>query len=191
MAINLNKHDSLKKISVKSSENNEDKPLKLRHGNELMNEFTNFRHIMEGAFFNLFLIGYPFTNKIPTQDDMTYMLMQADNRFSDNLILNAYLFNLRNRVLAVRSVNKLFKYSPLTLRVLQDLLDKDNLLEKLKQATSNPKHKDAKVLANKLSPLLQRAGKDIPYGNSGSGKKAFGILINMNRFFGNFGKSIK
>ena len=67
-----------------------EKPITVRHGRDLVNEYTEMSTILPGAFPWLFQLGYPYYNrKPPTDAAIKHMLNQASNIFTNEFELQA------------------------------------------------------------------------------------------------------
>lgn len=70
---------------------------------------------------------------------------------------------------------------------LQQFLNEDGYLSQLKSAADLPHSPNAKRILRIILPLINIAGKTVPYGRTGSSHEAFSQMLNSGRFFSNLG----
>jgi len=111
-------------------------PLRIHHRSQLVNEYEGFKHLMEGMFPTPFLFGCPY-EKIPTKQQMASLINQADGRTGNNIELVLYLFNLRARVEASRSVAAKWRSNPHSIDAFHRLVQDPDFPSRLEELHEN------------------------------------------------------
>ena len=159
--------------------------IQLAHQKEPVNEFTDWKLLLEGAFPDLFPLGVPPSwTGMPSDEQLHHLLNQADHRAADCHDFVFAMFDWRKRLAAIRGVHHQFVTTPETLLQLKELLESPGFSERLATAAAAPDTKEAKELATLLQRFVSLGGSQVPYNGTGSERVAYSKLIAMQRFFG-------
>jgi hypothetical protein len=158
-------------------------PIRVRHGDQLINEYEQPARLMEGMFPTMFLFGCPY-REIPKKAEMAHLVNQADGRAGNNLELVLYLFNMRARSEAARSVVAKWRSNPQLFDEFQRLVRDPTLPSRLESAARAPSTPAAREILRVVSPLLAMTSKRVQFGSSGANSSAFAEIRNFHRFFG-------
>jgi hypothetical protein len=154
------------------------------HGVDLLNEYENMDFILSCSFPVLFPHGYIGEQKPMSQKLLQLLLLQADNRFSDDSSFVFYMYNQRRRAATAQGVSLLWRRNPTCIERLRQVLNEPTIEQDLQEATQNPSGEEAKRLKGIFIPLIVRAGGRVPFGNSGASERAMAEMIAMQRHIG-------
>lgn len=131
----------------------------------------------------MFLFGCPY-EKLPSKAEIAHLVNQADGRAGNDLELVLYLFNMRSRSEASRSVVAKWRSNPHLLDEFQRLVGDPTFAGRLEAAARAPSRPEARAILGVVAPLLAMTSKRVQFGSSGANSSAFAEIRNFHRFFG-------
>lgn len=155
----------------------------IRHGRDLLNEFTEFKFIVSTSMAHCFFVGY-WSDKVMSEGERSMVFLQADNRVSDNIDATSYFFNQKLRFLSIRGNHALWQRSPQTLQRLNELLEDKDFMGNAELAKDQPNSPVGRAVRKIIMPLLVAAGRNVPFASAGSTSVAFTRLIANARYYG-------
>ena len=129
-----------------------------------VNEFTDNKRLILGAFPQLFLLGKGLksTNSVP-QRVAEHMILQFHGHFASNRWLLFTLMNQHMRHSAARAVCAAVNAHPEAGEEFAHMCSDEEFRRGLEQYSANPESREAKALAKKCRKFIQMAGAKVPY----------------------------
>jgi len=129
-----------------------------------INEFTDNKRLILGAFPTLFLLGkgMNYAGSVP-QHVAEHMILQFHGHFARNRWLLFTLMNQNMRHSAARAVSAAVNAHPEAGAELAELCASEDFKRQLDEHFENPNTSAAKALAKKCRKFIQMAGAKVPY----------------------------
>jgi hypothetical protein len=129
--------------------------------NEPIEEWTDNKSLMIGAFPDKFLFGQGVPNGLLTQQNWKHFSLYYDGRFNDTLFI-AHGFNQLHCACCIRNSARITGKNLATLRSLGVLANWEEFQRQLIWARDHPHSQEAKSLNAKVSQILSMVGSTIP-----------------------------
>lgn len=151
---------------------------------EIGNEYTQLKEMMEGLFPWLFPNGYPYDKPLQ-QAELKHMLHQASNNFTSDTTFISLTFDMMRRRSVSTGVTAIFKNDPESLNQFKDAINDIDFKDTLLEAIKLPQSKLAKEMESWLNSIIHKAAKNVPFAVSKS-SVAFSEMLAMNRYSENY-----
>jgi hypothetical protein len=151
---------------------------------KLINEYDSTKALLSTVFPLQFPYGAPY-DKILNKGEIMHLCNQGSNTYTDSHDMMFYFFDSSRRHASNKGVMCIYRKNPESVYKISQFINDSDFVNDLKESIVNPTSSKAKQILGKLLPVLQIAGVNVPFGETGGNRKALGQMISLNRWFGN------